>query len=369
MLTRAKFIRDARAVLLWIVTFLILLDACVGILFRPPADARVIPSPLQMYFEYGRSMEGKLRHMVGATAAEDALIVGAGWIARECGRSNLVPADKIGVEIYGMSHSNRVADQLAKQDPGLAVEHIGGPAAPLNHSYACFVQRDEAKLARAPIQIIGVLAGSVRRALTITGLTTSFEQPMPFTYPRYRLSDDRKLLAYWPTIQSPEDLRAALAQPEEWRTFLGELQEEDVFYAPELFSADFLDHSAILRMIRRAWAQRIMRNRTASLHPETGFDGAPNLVAVMQALLIDFANRARASRRRPIVLLFEDRGFGGALSKMLEPTLRANHIDFVSSASFAPADDPSKFLPDGHFTSTVDAQIAHAVLQLLGRAP
>jgi hypothetical protein len=314
-------------------------------------------------------MEGKLRHLVGATAAQDAPIVNAGWLRQECESDITFAPDKLAIDVYGMSHSNHIADQLERLDPGLAVQRFAGPAAPLNHSYACFVYRDETGLLRAPIQIIGVLASSLRRILTITGLTTSFEQPMPFTYPRFRLRPDGGLSAHQPVLQSPEDLREALAGRQKWTAFLGQLASEDAFYAPGLMSSDFMDYSVLLRMVRRAWAQHVVRNRTASLGLTANFDIAPDLLAVMRAMVIDFARRARANGKRPLVLLFEDPGYGGAFSNTLEPTLRANRIEYVTSATFAPTNDPGKFLPDGHFTPAVDNEMARAVLALLNRTP
>jgi hypothetical protein len=367
MLGRAKFRRRFLIILLWTVGVLVLLDVGVGSAFRLPRDPGLLPTTFQAYFNYGRSMEGKLRQLLGATPGQDALIVNAGWLSRECDRQMSVPPDKLGIEIYGMSFSNRIADQLASQDRGLAIQHFGGPAAPLSHSYACFVQRDESGLERAPVQIIGVLGGSVRRVLTISGLTTSFEQPMPFTYPRFTLNENGHLVAHWSSIESPDDLHAALADRNKWNAFLQELATWDAFYAPELFSANVADYSVLLRMTRRAWAQHLLRDRTAALGINTAFDGASEVAAIMRAMLTDFAVRARTRGRRPIVLLFEDRGYGGVLSGMLAATLRANGVDFLTSASFAPTDDPSKFLPDGHFTSAVDAEMAGAVLRLIGR--
>ena len=39
-----------------------------------------VQSSLQRYFDYGRSIEGKLRRQVGSTPDQDAAIVKAGWL-------------------------------------------------------------------------------------------------------------------------------------------------------------------------------------------------------------------------------------------------------------------------------------------------
>jgi hypothetical protein len=360
--------RHVLSVLLWTIGALILIDAAVGFAFRLPADPQRVPSSLQNYFDYGRSIEGKLRREVGSVPEQDAAIVRAGWIANECDIATTTPPGKLGFDIYGMSFSDQIADQMERLAPRLASQHFSGPAAPPNHSYACFVRRVEGKRNRAPIQIFGVLASSVRRMETIGGLTTSFEGPQPFTYPRYSLAPDGHLQGHSPSITTQDDLREALANSSKWRAFLDELAAYDAFYVQRIFQADVLDQSVIARMIRRAWGQRVLRDRTGALQAAEGFSGAPEIVPVLEAMLLDFADKARAAGERPIVILIEDRGYGGTLSAIANQ-LRANGINFVTTSAIASSDDTGNFLGDGHFTPAVNEKIARAVLDLLGHAP
>lgn len=366
---RRKFRYRFFATILSMIMSLVALDIVIGFAFRPPDDPLAIPTTLQAYFDYGRSVEGKLRRMVGVDDAHDAPIVEAGWLARDCTRSTSIPRGKLGIDVYGNSFSQAIAEQMERLDPGLAFTHFGGPGAPPNHSYACFVQRNESGHAAAPVQIIGVLAGTLRRMLTIGGLTTSFEQPQPFAYPRFTISSDGHLVPHWASIQSPDELRSALADRIKWRAFLDELSQLDAFYAPEIVSANFADHSVLLRLIRRAWGQRVLRERTASLHLESGFSAAPEIALVLRAILVDFAERARAFDQRPIVILMEDRGNGGLLSDMLRATLEQDHIEFIATGKIIQADDPHNFVPDGHFTSAAFSEIARAMLRLMNRTP
>jgi len=356
-------------IVLWTIGALILIDVGVGFAFRPPSDPLRLPSSLQAYFDYGRSIEGKLRREVGSTPENDAAIVKAGWIANECAIATPTSLGKLTFDIYGMSFSNQIADQMVRADPNLASQGFAGPAAPPNHSYACFVHRVEANLHRASVQILGVLASSIPRMETISGLSTSFEGPQPFTYPRYSLTTNEHLVGYSPSIATEEDLRAALRNPVKWRTFLNELARNDFFYAERVFQADIFDHSVLGRMIRRAWGQRVLRGRTAALRAREGFSGAPDIALVLRAMLIDFANRARAAGERPIVILIEDRGYGGTLSAIAAPALRANQIDFITTSQIVSSDDSGNFLSDGHFTPVANEKIAHAVLDLLRRTP
>lgn len=353
---------------LWTTGALILIDVAVGLAFRPPSDPRWASS-LQTYFDYGRSIEGKLRREVGSTPEQDAAIVKAGWIANECDVATATPPGRLGFDIYGMSFSDQIADQMERLDHRLARRRFSGPAAPPNHSYACYIRRVNAGRERAPIQIMGVLASSVERMETISGLTTSFEAPQPFTYPRYSLTADGHLEGHSPSIATPDDLRAALADPVRWRAFLDELAANDAFYVQQLVRADIFDHSVIARMIRRAWGQRVLRDRTAALRATDGFSGAPEIALVLRALLLDFAAKARKAAERPMVILIEDRGYGSALSRMVAPALQANRVDFVATSAIASPDDAHNFEGDGHFIPEANEKIARAVLDLLDPAP
>ena len=362
----ARFHRRVLITLLWTIAGLFVIDVAIGLIFRMPTDARKEGSSLQNYFNYGRSIEGKLRHLVGKTADEDAPIVQAGWLSHECDVERRFPAGKTGFDIYGMSFTGYIADEMTALDPRLASRQFGGPAAPANHTYACFLRRFEARRDLAPIQIMGVLASSVRRMETISGLTTSFESPMPFSYPRYSLTQDGSLVGHMPPIESANDLRVALDDSDKWRAFEQELVSNDYFFFRPVFRADVFDHSVIARMIRRAWGQRFLNQRTDALRAADGFSGAPDIRGVLGAILVDFANRARERGTRPIVILIEDRGFGESLSRATVPTLKANHVDFLATSTIVSPDDSANFVGDGHFTPAAFEKIARAVLGLLG---
>src|SRR5260370_19374513 len=80
----ARLRRRVFGVLSWTLAASILIDVAVGFAFRLPADPRSAGSALQNYFNYGRSIEGKLRRLVGKTPDGDAPIVRAGWLPGEC---------------------------------------------------------------------------------------------------------------------------------------------------------------------------------------------------------------------------------------------------------------------------------------------
>src|SRR5689334_3501380 len=57
-------LRDAAIVMAWMILFLVVADIAISLVFPIPADPRVEPRNMQAYFNYGRSLEGKLRQMV-----------------------------------------------------------------------------------------------------------------------------------------------------------------------------------------------------------------------------------------------------------------------------------------------------------------
>jgi hypothetical protein len=356
-------------VLLWTLTATIFIDVAVGFVFRLPSDPRVAGTALQNYFDYGRSIEGKLRRLVGMTPGSAAPIVEAGWLAKECDIGTTSVPGKIGFDIYGMSFTNQIADHMEGLDNELASTRFGGPAAPPNHSYACFLRRVAENRTLAPVQIIGILASSVRRMVTISGLTTSFEGPMPFTYPRYALTRDGQLEGRMSSISTEDDLRSALGDPQKWRAFKEDLSAADFFYSKAIFEEDAFDRSVVARMIRRALGQRVINSRTDALQTKTGFSGAPEIMTVLRAMLLDFAHKARERGSRPIVILIEDRGYGGTISTRLVPTLQESGIEFVSTSTLVAANDSGNFVADGHFTPRAFDKIAQSVVKLLRREP
>ena len=366
-LNRREFRRRITVILLWMIGALFLIDAAVGFAFRRPSNPLTAPSSLQMYFDYGRSTEGKLRNYLGPTPEQDASIMKAGWLANECDIATSTPPGKLGIDIYGMSFSNHIANHMEQLDPGLAIHRFAGPGAPPNHSYACFIRRTKADLPRASVQILGILASSIPQMETAGGLTSGFEAPQPFTYPRYSLDADGRLVGHSPTISTHAELREALADPAKWSAYLGDLAANDALFDRRIVQADIFDHSTIGRMIRRALGQRVLRDRTAALRGAKGFSDNPNIAPVLRAILLDFAKQARQAGERPVVILIENRGYSGTLSAMAASTLRENNIDFVSTSAIVSLDDTGNFLGDGHFSPAADEKFARAVLELLGR--
>ena len=353
------------AVLLWTLVSLVGLDVAVGAMSRMPANPRVEPSALQRYFDYGRSIEGKLRALIKPDDGRSGPIVVAGWIDSGCRRSVPKVAGKLGISIFGNSFSGQLSETLKKLDPAVSVEEYTGPGAPVNHSYACFVRENSFGGDSHDVQIIGITASSLPRMETIWGVTTSFEYLQPFTFPRYRLGPDGNLIAHEPSVRSPDDLRRILSDRGKWDNWLAELKANDYFYVNALTVEDPADGSVIARMIRRGFGQYLSRRRQAKLRGDDGKFDAPDIVNVLPKLIGSFAKLAREAGKRPIVVLFEEYGYDGVFMPLLSATLVHDRIEYVYSGNIVSAKDLRNYASDGHFSSEANAKIATALLKLI----
>jgi len=352
---------------LWIIFFLLMFDFSINFMFPYPSDPLATsPGQLNTYFEYGRSIEGKLSRMVGSTDELSSPIAIAGWLDPELWKKLNIPvrrtADKdLLIAIYGMSFSNQVGTAMEEMDSRLMIRAIAGPAAPPNYSFAAY-NLDRGKH-QADIVILGLLASSVKGLRTLNGMTWQFEGPAPYTYPRYFL-EDGKLKVISPNVMSLAQLRAALQNKQQWNAFVNQLKEHDQFFNKFIFQEKWLDNSVIIRLIRRALAQRHQLTITNQIHSTTGFN-AESEIPVLRAIVNDFVSTAKADGKMPIVLILNDRGYEDHLFQALKPTLENASIPYVSTHNIVPATDLSNFIGDGHFTPKANKLIAQEVIKLL----
>jgi hypothetical protein len=352
-------------VVAWTVVFLIAGDVALGRVFRPPSDPRTPPTSLQRYFEYGRSVEGKLRLMVREDDEHSAPAVVSGWVggdeAQHQPRGPAVPGHLF-VAAYGQSFLRHMVLAAGGQDPAIEYRFVGGPAAPLNHLYKRY-QLDRREH-QARVVVMGVLASSLRQLTTLTPMTSGFEAPTPYTYPRYWLDGGHLREEEAPLADLPA-LRRALQDPSDWARLRDRLRRMDSAFYPVVFDRDPFDASTIGRMIRRALGHREGLRQAARYHGEGGFTNADGLLDVGRALLVDFAHSARADGRLPMVVLIDDRGYPGHLEAAFASALDQEGIPYLGTAAIASASDPASFIADGHFTPEVDRRLAAAFLERL----
>lgn len=354
---------------LWFIGFLVLFDIAVNLLFPYPANPRAKPGKLNLYFDYGRSIEGKIRRQVGATDESTALLALAGWLDSENWSENHPgqpvrpdPGEELLIATYGMSFSNQVSRAMETINPNITLRLIAGPAAPPNHSFAAY-QLDRGHH-EADVVILGVLASSVKGLSAISGMTWGAEVPAAFTFPKYGM-ENGELKAIEPKIQSIEQLRVAVKDEEKWQAFVDQMRNHDRFFNSFLFEENWTDYSAIIRMIRRSWGQKHQVGLTNEIHTSAGFNQDLPDIQVLPVMVQEFAETAQADGKLPIVLLFNDRGYDDHLFEYLQPTLEANSIPFVSTHRIAPATDLKNFKGDGHFTKHANQLIAQEVLEII----
>lgn len=330
---------------------------------------------VSQYFNYGRSVEGKLRQSLRDQNDQPNGVIRSGWLAPQLPQTEAQPTrpgpgQRHLVAFYGMSFTQQIAESLQKQSPELATRLVGAPSAPPNYVYAAYSRDRPAH--KADVVVLGVLAENLKAMRSLSAATWQFEAPVPYTYPRYHL-DNGRLVATEPAIQSFEQFRQALGSasqnPEPWQQYRASLAERDSYYQRFLFEANGLDNSTLVRLVRRALAQQWQRSRAAQVYrAKEGFID-PDTNATLKQMVKEFAQTARADGRLPIVLLIDSRTYGNAqgsaLMNLLGPTLNADQIPHLSTHAIAPAHEPQHFVGDGHFQPPVNEAIARELIRLI----
>jgi hypothetical protein len=355
--------RDLALVVAATVGALLAIDLGINLFAPMPADPRKMPNRVQQYFDYGRSVEGKLRYLVRENDEVSGPIVKSGWFDEPHAQpaKPTAPGGRL-FAVYGQSMSHRVADAIAKEDPAVTVRKRGGPGAPLGHSYEMF-RRDRGQH-KADVVVIGVVASGLRALTSMTNMTWGFEAPSPYTYPRWIL-ESGKLKAIQPVVQSSAQLREALGQPAKWQAFVQQLRAYDASYSPLLFEAGPSDLSATLRVAKRGFGQRHQDEIIDRYRTPAGFVDNDGVLSVARAILVQFAAEARADGAKPLVILFHDRGYGDDLYRAVSGVLVAEGVPFLSTHEIAPANEASSFVPDGHFRRKFDIVYARRALELV----
>lgn len=354
--------KDLLATALWTLAFLVAADAALGTLFRMPADPRRPPAPLAQYFDFGASIEAKMRRMVRDRDSTSAPVASAGWLEpwNSGGAPIAAPPGGLLVAAYGQSFTFQVVEPMARLDSAITLRTRGGPASPAGHAYALW-ESDRARV-RPDVAILGVLASSVRGLDAASASTWQFEAPPLYTYPRYRVGPSGEPVAEPPRVRSLADLRAALADPARMRAWEAQLAREDAWYDPLLWRASWLDRSALARVLRRAWAQRQQREHLARLRDRRGFRDDAEAVRVLRALAGAFARGCRQDGTLPVVLLLEDAGYGDDLSRALAPELERLGVVWMGTHALADPRNPVNLKADGHFIPDVNRRLGAALL-------
>lgn len=357
--------RKTLSMMALVLVFLALMDFGVaGVLRWAEANGRmgsVVP-----YFEYGRSVTGKLArwenrpemipNLYDLAWRPDVLAASARDFAQED------PAEGPVVRSYGMSFVNNILRAAQTQDPALRWDSHAGPGAPPNYTFALF-EDDRASRRAGDIAVLGILSSAVPGMAALSNRTWVFEQPAPFTYPIFRPEGAQGLSRREPLVASLAQQRALSGDPAAARAWAGQLAGEDAFYGPVLFGAAWLDASPFARLVRRSLAKRHIAGVKAELLAGDYPHGP-----VLERMVLNFAGAARADGQRPVVMLIQTRDpTDPDLRALLGPLLAREGIPYLATAEHIDLRDPSAFVPDGHYRPDLDQRLGRVFLEMVGR--
>ena len=360
-------IRRVGAVLqvpLWVCISLIAIDVLINIAFAYPSDPRVTnPSWLRLYFEYGRSTEGQLSRMTRADKTLTAPITLSGWydpleVQDYPAKSGNNPI----VTIYGMSHAVRLGQALSRTSDRFTPRTVGAPGASTNWSYGAFLRDAGGGKSRAVV--LAFMSQNFPMITTLSAMTWTFDLPMPYTSDRFYLDGDRLGVIHPPYVSFGQYV-SAFYDPVKWPVVRDYFAKHDSMYNDFIFRSNALDHSSLLRLIRRAYAQRVLRDARNGLLTSDGFRSDSEQVQVARTMIHEFAVKARNVGMIPVIFIVNNLGYSDYLYKALSPALQADNVPYLSSHTIVSPDDPRGYLPDSHFTEEVDDRLARALVKVI----
>ncbi|SNR66874.1 hypothetical protein [Paracoccus sediminis] len=347
-----------------VLAFLALMDLAVAATLKLSGDHGALPS-LQRYFDYGRSVPGKLDQWIENPDLPENLFDVA-WIPDTIAQSERLfaaedPAPGT-LRGYGMSFLAQMMRAAAEQDPALRIDLHGGPAAPPNFAYALFL-KDRPNRRSGDVAVLAILSSSLPGMAALSNRSWSFEQPAPTTYPVFWPDGKGGLRPVEPLVTSAAQERGLRHDPEAATAWQRQLAQEDAFYSQVSFGYSFLDQSPLLRLVRRSWAMQTIASREAGiLNEEAGYP----LTASLQTMVAEFARIAREDGQLPVVYLIQGRDPADAdVLRMVQPVLDEQRIPYLATKDLADPRDPTNFGGDGHFKDSMNRIFAEAFRRLL----
>ncbi len=351
---------------LWILVDLILIDLAINLIFAYPKDPRnIAPSKLQQYFEYGRSIEGKLARMTRTTDDESAPILTKGWLDDfddETGIRDFGDSKPI-VTVYGMSHAVILAREMAQRDDSLIIRRIGAPGGVPSWSYAAYLSDSQQR--HSDVVVLGIMTRGIPLICTTSGATNHFDSVHPYTYPRFYLRNGR-LEAVRPPFVSLSGYREYWYDQSKWTAYLAWLRENDKYYNRFLFNETLGDHSSIFRMLRRSIAFSMTRKMEASVYDrQSGFNPDSEEMGILRAIIVEFSQTAKRNGSIPIIYIVNNVFMSDHLFKALEPTLRSNDILYLSSHELCDPNNPKNYDSSSHFVPSINTELSKKMIRII----
>lgn len=336
---------------------LVVLDFAVAlVLTRAPAG-------LSAFFEYGRSVPGKIAQWQDRPGQSGNLLKVA-WRPELLAESTTSfaaedPAAGPVFRNYGMSFTQQLLAAAQKARPELNVDGHAGPGASPNFVYSMFLD-DRANRRPGDIVVFGILSKSVPALASFSNRVWAFEQPAPFTYPIFRPDAAGGLSRTDPEVVAFTDM----TDPAKAAVFDAQMRTEDALWTPEAFALPALDVSPFARLLRRASAIGAIEAREAAItiHPE---DGPMPWAEVLRRMVRDVARISREDGQIPLIVLIQARDADSPqLRAALVPTLEAEGIPYLATDDVADPQNSSAFLSDGHLTGAVNDELARRLLAM-----
>jgi hypothetical protein len=342
---------------------LALLDLIICTLFAYPGNPKATnPTRIQMYFEYGRSTDGQLARMTRRDPSKTAPITLAGWYDPIVAEEPKEPQNLPIITIYGMSHAVQLAHALGRVTHAYTARAVGAPGATANWAYGAYL-RDRGGHKSTAV-VLALMSANLPMITTMTPMTWNIGFPMPYTADRFYAQEDQLKVVH-PPYDSFEGYTRAFQDPLKWAAACATFAKNDTMYDTFIRSASFLDHSSLVRLIRRAYGQRLARNAGRGVLDQSGFNPKSEQVKVARAIVTNFARQARSDGMIPVVYLVNNFGYSNYLYQALEPALAQDKIPFVSSDRVASPSDPRAYLPNSHFVDSVDDRLAQTLISVV----
>ena len=353
----------AALALLWILVGLVLIDIGVNFAFPYPRDPKIMSvSQLPAYFEYGRSIEGKLARITRIDPNQTAPITLAGWYQPLHAEAIGGPAGAPTVTFYGMSHSVRLARALARTSSNYQARSIGAPGATANWAFGAFLrdpQRTNSKVA-----VLSIMSMTTPMDTTMTAMTWNSAFPLPYTEDRFEIAGNGLRTVPLP-FESFSDFTKAFFNPQAWAVARAQFKAHDPYYDAFMFRGSLLDRSAIVRLLRRAYGLHLERKGRAQVLDEHGFHADSEEIRVMNAIVRSFAFQARSQGVVPVIFVVNNLGYGTQLYDAVRGSLDRCDIPYLSSHTVVSPSDPRGYLPDSHFTNANDDRLARALAKVI----
>lgn len=347
----------------WALVWLLVLDIAANLAFAYPRDPKNLsPNPFALYFDYGRSMEGRLRRATRADPAATAPITLAGWYEPLTAVERAAKPGGAEVTIYGMSHAVRLAEALQAGSTRYQARSVGAPGASTNWSYGAFL-RDKGK-GESRAAVLAIMSSTLPMILSPTPMDWNTSFAMPYTADRFVMGRGG-LERVAPPYESFDDYVRTLDDPAAWRRALEQFERTDPFYDAFLVRETWLDNSTLFRLARRGWSQRrdgAWRNEVLTAE---GYYANSEPVRVANAIVADFARQARAQGIVPVIYIVDSFGYSDQLSRALAGTLRRDNIPHLATHTVIDPMSPTAYLPDSHFTKANDDRLAHELDRII----